>query len=155
MSRPYTPHQALPHGPDMVLLDRVLDWDAEHARCSVAIRRTSRFFEPGRGVPGWVGIEYMAQCIGVWAGIQRLEAGQPVIIGLLLGTRAYEFSCEYFTEGQQLAVEVEMLVRDSTGVGAFACVLRDDTGVLARGDVKAYQPDDITGYLKSLAGENA
>lgn len=152
MKKRYTPHQTLPHGPGMVLLDELVDWSTEHAHCALTIRPDSCFFEPGRGVPGWVGIEYMAQCIGVWAGIQRLEAGQPVLIGLLLGSRSYDVPTD-FPEGQQLSVRAELLVRDATGVGVFACTLARGDEVLSRADIKAYQPDDIAGYLASLAQE--
>ncbi len=149
----YTPAQTLPHGPTMTLLDEVLDYDADSARCALTIRQASRFFEAGRGVPGWVGIEYMAQCVGVWAGIHRLQAGQPIVIGLLLGTRSYECSREVFAEGQRLIVRAELLVRDNEGVGVFACELGDGDTVWARADIKAFQPDDIENYLKMLVGE--
>lgn len=151
----YTPAQTLPHGDSMRLLEEVLAWDAESATCALRISPASRFFEPGIGIPSWVGIEYMAQCIGVWAGIHRLQAGLPISIGLLLGTRSYGCERAAFPDGQRLVVKASLLVRDSAGVGVFACELGDGDAVWARADIKAFQPDDIDGFLKKLAGEQA
>lgn len=149
----YTPHNTLPHGPGMNLLDEVVAHDTDSATCALTIHTASRFFEPGRGVPGWVGIEYMAQCVGVWVGIQRLQAGKPIAIGLLLGTRSYECSRDHFPEGQRLLVRSELLVRDGEGVGVFACELGDGETVWARADVKAFQPDHIEEYFRMLVAE--
>src|ERR1051325_2359742 len=57
----------LPHTGRMVLLDRVIAADADNLCAEVTIRRDSVFFD-GSGVGAWVGIEYMAQTIGAYAG---------------------------------------------------------------------------------------
>lgn len=156
MSRPpYTPAQTLPHGPSMCLLDEILACDAESSTCALRITPASRFYEPGLGAPSWVGIEYMAQCIGVWAGVQRLQAGLPVTLGLLLGTRSYACTQAHFAEGQRVVVTARLLVRDSQGVGVFACELGNGTDVWAQADIKAFQPDDIKDFLAMLSGEDA
>jgi predicted hotdog family 3-hydroxylacyl-ACP dehydratase len=157
VSRPlYTPANTLPHGPSMVLLDEVLAHDHEQVRCALTIRADSPFLVAAeQGVPGWVGVEYMAQSVGVWAGIQRLQAGLPVCIGLLLGTRRYDCSRAHFAIGTRLIVEATLLVRDGDGVGVFACTLGDGEQVWARADIKAFQPDDVDAYLQTLMGETA
>ncbi|MGH8445999.1 MAG: 3-hydroxylacyl-ACP dehydratase [Solimonas sp.] len=146
----YSIAELLPHGAGFVLLDALLDYGAEHASALVTIGRQSLFFEEGRGVPGWVGIEYMAQTIGAYGGIVRLQAGQPVAIGLLLGTRRYHCDADYFSAGTRLTVRAEQLVRDTSGVVAFDCMVAAGGQVLAQAEIKAYQPDDIEGYLRSL-----
>src|SRR3546814_13023940 len=72
--------ELLPHGPAFVLLDALHDYGDEHASGHVDITPQSLFFEASRGVPCWVGVEYMAQAIGAYAGIVRRQSGQPIEI---------------------------------------------------------------------------
>lgn len=146
----YTVAELLPHGPGFTLLDTLLDYGEEHASCGLTIGPGSLFFEEARGVPSWVGIEYMAQAIGVYAGLVRLQRGEPVEIGLLLGTRRYACTRPYFAEGERLTVRADQLVRDASGVAAFSCTLKSGDELLAKAEIKAFQPDDIHGYLRQL-----
>ncbi|WP_020647753.1 ApeP family dehydratase [Solimonas variicoloris] len=148
----YTIAELLPHGPGFTLLDSLLDYGHEHASCSIDIGPQTPFFEAGRGVPNWVGIEYMAQAIGVYAGIVRRQAGQHIEIGLLLGTRRYRCEQAWFTPGSRLVVRADQLVRDAaSGVAAFRCQLHDGERELAQAEIKAFQPDNVRAYLQSLA----
>ncbi|WP_028081069.1 ApeP family dehydratase [Solimonas soli] len=155
LGRPYTIAELLPHGRGFTLLDSLLDYGEEHASCGVTIGAGVPFFEAGRGVPNWVGIEYMAQAIGAYAGIVRLQRGDAVEIGLLLGTRRYACERAYFAPGERLTVRAEQLVRDSSGVAAFACTLSGGGRELARAEIKAYQPDDLHDYLQALTESRA
>ena len=150
LGQPYAIAELLPHGPGFLLLDALLDYGHDHARCLVEIGPQSLFFEPGRGVPGWVGIEYMAQAIGAYAGIVRRQAGLPVEIGLLLGSRRYTCPQPYFAAGTRLEVAAEQLVRDASGVAVFACSVHDGERELGRAEIKAFQPDDIRDYLQKM-----
>ena len=67
----------VPHGPPMILLDRIVDAGEGFVRCEVDIRPESLFVHDGR-VRNVVGLEYMAQCIAVYAGLQSQRAQQPV-----------------------------------------------------------------------------
>src|SRR3546814_4006409 len=122
--------ELLPHGPAFVLLDALHDYGDEHASGHVDITPQSLFFEASRGVPCWVGVEYMAQAIGAYAGIVRRQSGQPIEIGLLLGTRRYHCALAYFAPGTQLTVRAEQLVHDAGGVAAFACRSEEHTSEL-------------------------
>ena len=147
----YALPQVLPHGPGMVLLDRLLGYEAEAVTCEVIIRPDSRFCD-GRSVPAWVGLEYMAQALGVFTGIARLQQGRPVQVELLLGTRAYDCAVPAFAVGSRLQVRVKLLFWDPDGVCAFACEIREGAAVLARSEVKGYEPDDIEPFLRNVTG---
>ena len=54
--------QLLPHAGRMILLDRVVEWDAERIVCERVVRKGDAFIE-SNGLPGWAGIELMAQAI--------------------------------------------------------------------------------------------
>ncbi len=137
--------ELLPHDPPMVLLDRVTSFDESTLTAEVEIRADSMF---GRdeGVPGWVGIEYMAQAVAAHAGYKaRLDGGEPEI-GYLLGTRAYKCSVPAFPVGATLQVHIESLFVEM-GLGAFDC--RIDMGeTIATAKINVYQPEgDVAGGL--------
>ncbi|MEW6168191.1 MAG: 3-hydroxylacyl-ACP dehydratase [Pseudomonadota bacterium] len=147
------PRALLAHGAGMVLLDEILRLEDEAAECLVRIHPQARFYEPGHGVPGWVGIEYMAQTLGVHAGHLRMQAGLPIEVGLLLGTRAYDTERAWFRTGERLHVNVELLVRDAEGVGVYDCRLGDRDAVWCRAQIKAYQPEHIRSFLDRIYEE--
>jgi predicted hotdog family 3-hydroxylacyl-ACP dehydratase len=151
----YTLAQTLPHGPGMLLLDRLTGYDAESVTCEVTIRPAAMFCDGARGVPSYVGIEYMAQALGAFTGIARLQKGRKVQVELMLGTRAYDCVRPWFAPGLTLTVHVALLYWDPDGMCAFACELRDGAQVLARSEMKGFEPDDIEPFLRQLATEPA
>jgi len=140
----------LPHGPYMMLLDRLVSYDDASVTCEVTIRPDSRFCTAD-GVPGWVGIEYMAQALCAYIGIVRLQAGRKVQVELLLGTRSFDCTQPYFAVGSRLQVSAELLFHNPDGVCAFACAIRQDGRLLAESEIKGYGPDDIEPYLNGLS----
>lgn len=150
LARPYAISELLPHGAGFRLLDTLLDYGQDHVCCSATITPQAPFFVIERGVPGWVGIEYMAQAIAAYSGIMRRQSARPIELGLLLGTRRYHCSLPYFTDGTQLTVYAEQLVRDAAGIVVFRCSLRDQFAERANAEIKAFQPNDVHAYLRSL-----
>ena len=65
----------VPHSGTMVLLDRVISADENTLCAEVVIRPDSLFYADG-GVGAWVGIEYMAQAIGAYAGYRARLRGE-------------------------------------------------------------------------------
>jgi len=113
----------LPHRPPMLLLDEVVDYGEDFAIACVAIQRDSRFFDSRLdAVPAWIGIEYMAQTVGIWAGDQQLRAGRAVDVAFLLGTRCYRSNVHAFARDSVLTIRADVLYREeSTGMGSFGC----------------------------------
>jgi len=131
--------ELVPHDPPMVLLDRILAFEESTLVAEVIIRADSMFCD-GDGVPGWVGLEYMAQAVAAHAGLQARKRGEPPAIGYLLGTRSYLCEAETFPVGEKLTVHVESLFVEMA-LGAFACRIETDR-LLARATVNVYQPED-------------
>jgi predicted hotdog family 3-hydroxylacyl-ACP dehydratase len=148
----YTLPQVLPHGPGMMLLDRVAGYDAESLSCEVTIRPESRFCD-GQAVPAWVGLEYMAQTLGAFTGVSRLQRQRPVQVELLLGTRSFECTTPAFAVGSKLAVRARLLFWDPDGVCAFACEIRQNGAVVATAEVKGFEPEDIEPFLRGLQAD--
>jgi len=133
----------LPHAGRMLLLDELRDHGPEHVTCGVPIHAGSMFCDGINGVPAWVGLEYMAQTVCAFSGIEEVRAGLKPSIGLLLGSRSYECHSEWFALGASLLVRAELQLRDENNLVAFACTIHENDRLLARGDVKAYRPKDV------------
>ena len=142
--------QLLPHGSEMTLLDRLVEYSPQRSVATVTIREGSHFAEGG-GVPAWVGIEYMAQTIAAHAGFEARLRGEPPAIGFLLGTRSYVSELAMFPLGATLTISVEPLVTESR-LGAFRCAIACD-GVVATAVVNTYQPaaDELTALRRGVA----
>lgn len=136
----------LPHKPPMVLIDGVLGWDDGCLEAEVVIRPDSPFFREGKGVPVHVGIEYMAQACGAFAGLEAVEAGDSVRIGFLLGTRRYRATTDWFTVGMRLTITVVEVFRDGS-MGVFDCSISSGGSDLASAQLNVYQPEDAQTIL--------
>jgi len=132
--------QLLPHSGPMVLLDRATDAGPDWAAAEVRIAEDTLFFERGRGVPAWIGIEYMAQTVAMFAGLAARRAGRAVPIGLLVGTRRYEATRPYFPLASLLTVRVQEEVVDGP-LGVFDCTIADGA-LVARARLNVYVPPD-------------
>ena len=127
----------LPHGPEMTLIDRLVEYTPQRSVAAVTIRSSSRFCLPP-GVPAWVGIEYMAQAIAAHAGYEARLRGEPLAIGFLLGTRDYRCDVREFPLGATLTITVEPLLAEGR-LGAFRCSIAADA-VVATAVVNVYRP---------------
>ncbi|MDR2710877.1 MAG: 3-hydroxylacyl-ACP dehydratase [Burkholderiales bacterium] len=148
----------LPHRPPMVLLDRIVEVAEAHVVCEVALKVDSPFCD-GAAVPGWVGIEYMAQTVGVLAGWRALEKGLPVRIGFLVGTRHYRCHAPQFRAGSVLRITADEELSSDGGVVAMRCAVRDADAaadaVLAEAALLVFQPDDLEAYLRQISVSRA
>jgi predicted hotdog family 3-hydroxylacyl-ACP dehydratase len=142
----------LPYAQPMLLLDELLEFSDEHVSCAVHIRPHTMFCDGGNGVPAWVGIEYMAQAMCAFSGVEEVRAGLKPSIGLLLGSRLYQAEVEWFGLGSELVVRADLQLRDENNLVAFQCSIHEGARLLARGDVKAYRPSDVMSVIR---GERA
>lgn len=144
------PAAYLPHRSPMVLLDRVIEIGEEHAYCEVSIHPDSPFAEQN-GVPAVVGMEYLAQCIGVVAGWQGRRSGQGVRLGFLLSVPKYAATRPYFSLGEVLRVEVTHAWGDAE-LMQFEGRIRDEAGgIRATAVLNVFRPEDAGKYLEGNA----
>lgn len=133
--------ELIPHSGNMVLLDSVLAFDEN----SVTVRTQVRHNEliPGNlvFVPAWFGIEYMAQTIGVYAGLHSKQANEPIKIGFLLGTRRYQSNVSQLLIGTQLTVHAEKIIHNNA-LGVFDCRISGED-VEIKANLNVYQPSRI------------
>ena len=147
MSLQWPIESLLPHSGPMVLIAEPAAYGENWAEASVRIAEDTLFYELGRGVPSWIGLEYMAQTIALYAGICDKIAGRAVKIGLLVGARRYKVNSEYFPLGSNLHVHVDEVWQDSQ-MAVFDC--RIDRGKrLAEGKLNVYQPTNVAAFLET------
>jgi predicted hotdog family 3-hydroxylacyl-ACP dehydratase len=130
--------ELVPHGPEMTVIDRLVEYAPQRSVATVVVRERSPLFA-GSGVPAWAGIEYMAQTIAAHAGFEARLRGERPSVGFLLGTRAYESSVGEFALGSTLTIAVEPVVSESR-LAAFQCSIATDR-VVATAVVNTYRPD--------------
>jgi predicted hotdog family 3-hydroxylacyl-ACP dehydratase len=130
----------------MVLIDDAIDAGDGWVRAGVRIAEDSLFYQSGKGVPSWAGIEYMAQTIALFSGVQAKRAGQDVRVGFLLGTRKYQATKDYFRLGSYLEIRAQEEWNDGQ-MAIFDCRI-DDEDCLATARLNVFQPRDLAAYLE-------
>jgi predicted hotdog family 3-hydroxylacyl-ACP dehydratase len=118
------------HRKPMLLLHKLVQIGPESAVCEFRVEQDNAFLLPDLGVPAYIGIEYMAQCIAVHAGAcERVQGFQPPL-GLLLGTRNYRASVQYFSPNAIYIVECQELISNPDGLASFQCNIQSEGRVL-------------------------
>jgi predicted hotdog family 3-hydroxylacyl-ACP dehydratase len=142
----------VPQRPPMILIDEIVARGADRIVVLVTIRPTGLFFQPDRGVPSHVALEWMAQACAAFAGCEALDAGGAVRIGFLLGTRDFQAVRAWFAEGERLYVRALLEYRDNE-LANFACEVADspDGPSLARASLNVYHPHDAAALIGSQA----
>lgn len=142
-------HDLVPHTQGMLLIDRVIKSDGELVVSEITIRPDNIFFQSGRGVPAYVGFEFMAQTISAYDGLKRHANGKKPAIGLLLGCRKYSAARPFFVEGETVTIESQSLLGEE-GMASFSCRILDaEGGELANAVINVYRPADPEAFLAS------
>ena len=147
----WTTEELLPHSGHMVLIDRVVSYKDNAITVVKTIKPDEVFVENG-SVQGWVAIEYIAQAIGAFAGIRSKLAGEPVKVGLLIGTR--KFSCDFpqFSVGDELSISAEQIHKEDSGLCVFACEVIAPQGKITA-NLNVFVPEDIDAFMAEGANE--
>ena len=147
----------LPHRAPMLLLSEVVNYDETFASARIYITTDSAFFDAELGgVPSWVGMEYMAQTIGIWAGHQQLLNNKPVQAGFLLGCRSYDCNSAIFPAGCILQLSAKPVYLDKSGIGAFDCAITSENiinskTIHATAQIKAFRPEDPKDFVRPFS----
>jgi predicted hotdog family 3-hydroxylacyl-ACP dehydratase len=131
------------HADGMSLLEELVSYDADRITVALGIRPDTLFCVAGAGVPGWVGIEYMAQAVGAYSGIGDVQAGRAPQIGLLLGSRRYRCNWPTFPLGARLEITAQLIMHDDDQLAVFDCRIESNGQCIATADLKAVRPADV------------
>ena len=121
------------HREPMLLLDQLVDVEPGYVLCEWRVLDSNEFFIPGYGVPAYIGVEYMAQSIAVYAGARARVHGLLPPLGLLLGTRHYQSTIPYFELDLTYRVVCRELIRNAEGMGSYDCQIMHRDRNVAKG----------------------
>lgn len=142
--------ELLPHAGDMILLDGVERFDDDSVETVLQVRADGLLSAADGSLPAWVGVEIMAQSVAAFAGCHARQAGQPVELGFLLGTRSYQCNVEAFPAGADLRVRAHRSLQDDNGMGVFECHL-EGPGIHAEARLNVFRPPEVASYLQESA----
>lgn len=109
------------HREPMLLLDTLVGCIGETTVCEWTVGQDDAFVEVGLGVPAYIGVEFMAQCVAVHAGARARVEGKGPPLGYLLGTRHFNARVSHFAIGETYRAICEELIRDGNGLGSYDC----------------------------------
>lgn len=150
----------LPHNAPMMLLEQVVEVNAETVHCRVTVAHDgvlAPFLTADGSLPIWFSLEMMAQTVGVWSGWHSQRRGESTVsLGMLLGARALTTSTPASTikNGSMLDITMRLLMQDDN-FGSFEGEVSCAGAELASGRLNTYQPSQVE--LKKLfnRGEKA
>ena len=136
----------LPHRYGMLLVERLLEWDASSATVSASPSADGWYAEDG-GMPSRIGIELMAQAIASHVSVVAWSKGEPPKKGVLLGARAYRATRPYFPAGSKLTVKAVRAFSDESGMGAYDTRIDLEGAEVAKARILVFEPPDFAAFI--------
>mgnify|MGYP006073554311 CR=1 FL=1 len=152
MSQTFTIDELVPHSGDMSFLDAVVDSGPEFLSAVAQVHDNNPFLVD-EAVSAWVGVEFMAQGIAAWAGIQAKLSNQPIRAGFLVGTRKFECNKAKIELGTKLDIYVEQIMVSANGLSVFSCTLSGEC-LHAKANINVFQPKDVELFMKTEKGNS-
>jgi len=134
----------------MLLVERVVAWDAQHAVVAATPKPDAWYSDEG-AMPSWIGIELMAQAIAAHVGLVARSHARPPKAGVLLGTRQYRASQTSFAAGAELMISARLTYRDESGLAAYDSAIALNGTEVATASVNVYEPPDFAAFLRQQA----
>ena len=148
-----TVDQTLPHEPPMILLDRLVRKTETGLISEVQIRDGIPFFDDGM-VPAFVGVEYMAQTVAAYSGVESIGNGGQAKIGFLLGIQKFTSKCRLFSNGQILQVAVDHDWGDSQLMHFMGVITDSETKeVLQEAQLSAFEPENSQEFIDQFSNK--
>ena len=115
----------IPHRPPMLLIDYVEEVSQTASSAKTIIHKDSPFFQTEKGVPAWIGVEYMGQTAALIAAYQLQEGSVEPHLGLLLGTRKFVANTAWFLENSELLISCKEVAVVGATLATFDCSIHD------------------------------
>ncbi|MGH1471681.1 MAG: hypothetical protein ACRBCS_10840 [Cellvibrionaceae bacterium] len=148
MSTKFLVSEVVPHKKTMSLLTEIVEHDEESLKARVIINNDTLFLTDEK-IPAYIGIEYMAQSIAAFAGVQERLKGGEAKVGFLVGTRKYNTSVSHFVNHSTLIIDVAREFQADNGLGVFNCSISSNLDELVNCVLNVFQPDSVEEFLAS------
>lgn len=152
MTTTYSIDEVLAHRSPMSLLGHIDSYGDDWLKAKAVVKADNLFVEDGK-MPSWVGIEYMAQSIGAFVGVQARLKNQLPQLGFLVGTRKFQCNLGYLPVDSELNIHISVVLSGGNGLGVFNCRIEastpDNQRMEAKANLKVYQPDNIVELLRA------
>lgn len=136
----------LPHEPPMVLIDRLVQYSDDEIVVEALIKERYPFSD---SAGAWIGLEFMAQAAGIHAELTRVDHGEEVKIGFLLGTRRFHSLISEFDVGSNILITVRKEFTSDNGVSAATGYIHDlDGRLLCEAGLTLFQAKNNSDFLK-------
>jgi predicted hotdog family 3-hydroxylacyl-ACP dehydratase len=115
----------LPHKGKMFLLSRLTEYDLTKRTLTAEydITEDCIFYDPDlRGLPAWVGFEFMAQCISALSGLMGREQGKEPKPGFILSISAMGVEIPILKAGTTVKIRIAEDMRIDS-VFTFSCTV--------------------------------
>ena len=115
----------IPHRPPMLLINRIRSLSATASSAIVIIDQRASFFQAERGIPSWIGLEYMGQTAAMIAGFQIRQGLIEPHLGFLIGSRQYTAYLDFFKPETQLLISCSEAAMVGDNLATFNCTIED------------------------------
>lgn len=133
------PKALVAHRPPMLLLEAVLETGPETVKALARVDPHGWYADGAGAMPGWFGIELMAQAVAAFSGSLMETEGRPPRTGYLLGTRSYQCALPAFPAGAELVIDAKLHYSDDLGLSAFQCRITLEGAEIATALLKTYE----------------
>jgi predicted hotdog family 3-hydroxylacyl-ACP dehydratase len=134
----------LPHRPPMLLINKIVEVNSSSASAIAFIDDQASFYQNGRGIPSWIGLEYMGQTAALIAGYQLEHDLVKPHLGFLLGARRYLTEVEFFLPNKNLLINCNEIAVVGDSLATFDCTIRhiDSDKVIVNANLSVYRQFD-------------
>lgn len=117
--------ELIPHREPMLLLNQILQVSDSSSEALVLIDSETPFFDQDKGVPAWIGLEYMGQTSALIAGHQLKQGTAEPHLGFLMGSRKYQTNVSHFKPNKALIVRCDEAALVGDSLATFNCVISE------------------------------
>jgi len=143
----YNLEELVKHRRGMLLIDNLLFYNDRGVVVDVKITKKTLFYNEGH-VPVWIGVEYAAQAVAAWAGLQAKKNNEEPKLGLLLSCRKYKSTRAHFELGETLTIYTKEEFNDGQ-IGSYNCDILDaEQKKVVTVSIMVYGTNDIISDIK-------
>ena len=137
------PKSLLPHSGDACWIGKVEAFSEEACECLCEVQTKNSELKSLGAVPNYFALEYMAQTVGIYAGLSRRSKNLAPKVGFIIGVRSLNCIADKFALGEVLRIRAKKIWLDGT-IGMFECSIfgTGNPQLLAQGTLSVYQMQD-------------